>query len=240
MAGKSVQDKALPVMVIALIGAAFALGMMWGKVQVYEKGGSPSGPLNAKEQAQQPEEPTVLEGDALENLLVDPAYAFGDENAPVTLVEFTDFECPFCKRYTDETFVQIVENYVDTGKVRYIMRDLPLSFHPNAKPAALAARCAGDQGKYKEMHSLLFENQDKWSVGDSGEKFASYAVELGLNTTDFSSCVESDKFAEAIDADLELAAKVGASGTPSFFVNGTSLVGAQPYAAFEKLIEESL
>ena len=150
MAKQSIQDKLLPAMVVALIGAAFALGMMWGKVQVYEKGGMVgSDTQGIVDELIEPEEVVELGEEAWNSILVDPAYAMGDESAPVTIVEFTDYECPFCKRYVDETLSQIKTNYIDTGKVRYLVRDLPLSFHSNAKAAAVAARCAGDQGQYE-------------------------------------------------------------------------------------------
>ena len=134
----------------------------------------------------------------------------------------------------------IVSDYVDTGEVKYILRDLPLSFHPNAKPAAMAARCAGDQGQYWEMHDKIFQGQEEWSKGGADEVFAGYARELGLNMGEYNSCYEDEVHAAAIDADLALAAKVGASGTPTFFINGVKLVGAQPITAFQAAIDEAL
>lgn len=239
MAEKNFQDKLLPVMVIALIGAAFALGVMWGKVQVYEKGGVGTIP-SGQQQAQAPEAPPELTDEQWQSILVDPAYAFGEADAPVTVVEFTDYQCPFCKRYVDDTLSQIKEKYVNTGKVKYIVRDLPLSFHPGAKPSAMAARCAGAQGKYGEMHDLLFSNQDAWANGDMEASFAKYATQLNLNMGAFSKCVTDKTYESAVDSDSTLASSVGASGTPTFFVNGKRLVGAQPFATFEATIEEAL
>lgn len=239
MTKNSIQDKILPVMVMALIGAAFALGMMWGKVQVYEKGGSLA-QVGETGDALAPEEVIELDEDSQQELLADPVYAYGDENASVTIVEFTDYECPFCKVYVDDTMGSIISDYVDTGKVRYVVRDLPLGFHANAISAAMSARCANDQGNFPGMHDLIFEGQEKWSIGDADGIFKGYASELGLDTTSFNECLDSEKYADAVDADSKLAAKYGASGTPSFFVNGKILVGAQPYEAFVEAIEEAL
>lgn len=239
MTKSSIQDKILPIMVVALIGAAFALGMMWGKVQVYEKGGSvaKTGETN---DALVPEEVIELDEDSQYELSVNPAFAYGDENAPVTIVEFTDYECPFCKKYVDDTMGSIISDYIDTGKVRYMFRDLPLGFHANAISAAMSARCANDQGQFLGMHELIFAGQEEWSLGKADEIFKGYASELGLEEDVFNDCLDGENYADAIEADSQLAAKYGANGTPSFFVNGKILVGAQPYEAFVEVIEEAL
>ncbi len=239
MMKNSVQDKILPVMVVALIGAAFALGMMWGKVQVYEKGES-LGQVDGVDNALAPEKVIELDADSQNELLVDSVYAYGDENAPVTIVEFTDYECPFCKSYVDETMGSIISDYVDTGKVKYVVRDLPLGFHASAVSAAMSARCANDQGQFTGMHGLIFEGQEEWSLGEADKIFKGYASELGLDGGVFNECLDSEKYADAVEADSQLAAKYGANGTPSFFINGKMLVGAQPYEAFVEAIEEAL
>ena len=243
------QDKLIPVMTVALIAAAFFLGNLWGKVQIYEGGSTPSraaagtptdgsGDAAGALPAPAPEGP--LSEELWNEIITDPVYAFGEESASVTMVEFTDYQCPFCKRHFDETHSQVLSDYVNSGQVRYLFRDLPLSFHANAKPAALAARCAGDQGKYLEMHDKLFEMQDNWSNGSADEAFKGYASDLGLNTGTFDTCYDNGTYNEAIDAELALAAKVGASGTPTFFVNGTKIVGAQPFSAFQAAIDAAL
>jgi protein-disulfide isomerase len=240
MAEKSrLQDKLLPVLVVMLIGAAFGLGVMWGKLRVYEKDGGMV-KQTTEPTAQAPEEIVQLTEEQWQAILAEPAFAMGDESAPVTIVEFTDYECPFCKRYVDETMGQIEEKYVDTGKVKYLIHDLPLPFHAGAKPAALAARCAGEQGAYQDMHALLFENQEAWTAGEMETVFKKYATQLGLNAGQFTNCLANGQYDGAIDKDLTLAASVGASGTPTFFINGTMLVGAQPMTAFETAIEASL
>lgn len=239
MTKNSIQDKILPVMIIALIGAAFALGMMWGKVQVYEKGESVA-QTGEIDDALIPEEVIELDEEGQKELLADSVFVYGDENASVAVVEFTDYECPFCKKYVDDTMESIISDYVDTGKVKYIVRDLPLGFHSNAISAAMSVRCANDQGQFSGMHGLIFEGQEEWSLEEADGIFKGYASELGLDTNVFNECLDSEKHAEAVEADSQLAAKYGISGTPSFFINGKMLVGAQPYESFVEAIEEAL
>ena len=127
-----------------------------------------------------------------------------------------------------------------SGKLRIIVRDLPLSFHPNAKPAAIAARCAGQQGKYEQMHDQLFTTQTEWSslVGDATPaKLKEYATKIGLNAGKFESCLKDESIAKAVDADNAMAASVGATGTPTFFMNKERIVGAMPLASFTAKID---
>ena len=164
----------------------------------------------------------------------------GSENAPVTIIEFSDYECPFCSRFYTETEIQIRNDYVDTGKVKLVYKDFPLSsLHPSAQKAAEAARCAGDQGKYWEMHDILFEKQQEWaSLGVS--KTAEYAATLGLDGGQFSSCLSTGKYTSAVQKDFNEGSSLGVSGTPTFFVNGLEVVGAQPYAIFKQIIDQEL
>lgn len=241
------KDKIVPLLVVTIIGGAFAIGWLYGKVSVYEKGmvaGTQTQTGKAAEaqvQPQQAQEPEAPLTEAQWQGLVDKANRVeGKDNAKVTMVEFTDFQCPFCSRYYTDTYLQIRKDYVETGKVRYLTFDLPLPFHSNAKPAALATRCALDQDKYYEMHDKLFEVQTEWSEGDAKSKFVDYAKELGLNVATFTQCYESGKYNQAIEADATLANSLGANGTPSFFINGQRLVGAQPISAFTSLIDSQL
>jgi protein-disulfide isomerase len=157
----------------------------------------------------------------------------GNKNAPVTIVAFSDFECPFCSRVLP-TLKQIEDQY--GNKVKVAFKNQPLSFHANAKPAAAAALAAHEQGKFWEMHDKLFANQralDRASL----EK---YAQELGLNMDKFKAAMDSGKFNAQIEADSAEGTRLGANGTPTFFVNGRTLVGAQPFEAFKKVIDEEL
>lgn len=231
------------VMTVALIIAAFMIGSMWTELRILKGSGGLVGAGNAPQPtAQAPaEEDPVISDDLWKEILQNPVAEKGNKDAKVTLVEFTDYQCPFCKRHFDETDKTLQADYVATGKMRYVVRDLPLSFHDNAHPAAEAARCAGDQGMYFEFHDKLFVSQEEWSeLPDAGAKFKDYAFALGLNQGTFASCYDSGKYKAAVDADLALANKVGASGTPTFFINGTRVVGAQPLSAFTSLIEAGL
>ncbi|WNG37853.1 thioredoxin domain-containing protein [Archangium violaceum] len=178
-------------------------------------------------QAQAPAEPPV------QNIEVGNAPARGPKNAPVTIVAFSDFECPFCSRVVP-TLKQIEDEY--KGKVRVAFKHQPLPFHANAKPAAMAAMAAHEQGKFWEYHDKLFANQralDRASL----EK---YAQELGLNMNQFKAALDSNKYDAQVTADMSEASRVGVNGTPTFFINGRSLVGAQPAEAFKRVIDEEL
>ena len=173
----------------------------------------------------------------------------GDIDAPVTVIEFSDFQCPFCSRFYTNTLADLEENYIDTGKVKLVFRDLPLSsIHPNAFPAHVAAECADEQDKFWDYHDMLFEKQAEWSRLSSdglSEKLLEYGTTVGLNTSNFESCLSSQEMEDEVNADLSEARTLGATGTPSFFIgneeNGyVKLIGAQPFASFQKTIDEQL
>lgn len=169
------------------------------------------------------------------------AFAIGDENAPITIVEYTDFQCPFCGRHTAQTYPLIKENYIDQGLVRYIFKDFPLTqIHPQAPLAHEAARCAGDQGAYLGMHELLFANQQQWGNAQASDMFKGYASDLGLDTAVFNECLDSGKYTQAVEANFNEGANFGVRGTPAFFVNGNPISGAQPYQVFEQAISTLL
>lgn len=164
----------------------------------------------------------------------------GQDNAPVVIVEFGDFQCPFCERFFSQTLPLIKENYIKTGKVKFVYRDFPLtSIHQYAEKAAEAADCANEQGKFWEYHDLLFSRQYEWaSVGV--EKFKEYASELGLDTTKFNECLDSGKYENEVRKDFNDGLSYGVRGTPTFFINGIEVVGAQPYSVFQQVIEKEL
>jgi protein-disulfide isomerase len=170
------------------------------------------------------------------------AFSIGAADAPVLMIEFTDFQCPYCSRHFVETFPQIRADYIDTGKVRYVFMDFPLtSIHPQAPLAAEAARCAGDQDAYLEMHHALFDRQGEWSGrDDAGEVFIGLAGELGLDEARFAQCLESGQHTAAVQADLEQGISLGINGTPAFFLNGNFVSGAQPFSVFQGAIESLL
>lgn len=177
--------------------------------------------------------------------VLDSAPTRGDPNAPITIVEFSDYECPFCKQFYDNTLSQI-EQYVEDGTVRFMWVDFPLTnIHPQARKAALAARCVADQGgddAYWQMHNALFESQEQWGGEgtDSVAVFVDLANEIGIDEDELQSCVESEQFADIVDAGLQEGQRLGVTGTPTFFINGEKLVGAQPIQAFEQVIQKKL
>lgn len=229
-----------PILVGLLVIASFAIGSMWTQIKTLKTNKAAEQAPTAQQQ-QQPQEPTEVGADVWKTMIANPVAVKGDENAKVTLVEFTDYQCPFCKRYVDQTKAQIEKDYVATGKVRYILRDLPLPFHQNAQKAAEAVKCAGAKGKYWEMHDLMFKNQDIWSGStDAATVFTGYAGTVGLNSAKFSGCLTNGEQKAAVDQDAALAQKAGLGGTPSFVINGKILVGAQPYEQFKAAIDAAL
>ncbi|HEU0106217.1 MAG TPA: DsbA family protein [Vicinamibacteria bacterium] len=168
----------------------------------------------------------------------------GRADAPVTIVEYTDLECPFCHQFHVTTFADIKKTYIDTGKVRFISRDFPLGFHAHAKSAAVASRCGGEQGQFWELRHLLASNADKLAP----EAVLGYAGEVGLDLKRFQACLAADRFAALLQKDLDDAVAVGVSGTPTFVIaktapgamQGVRIVGAQPFAAFDQKIRALL
>ena len=158
----------------------------------------------------------------------------GDPAAPVVIVEFSDFQCPYC-RSVEPTLKALLAKYA--GRVSLAYRDYPLrEIHPQAQQAAEAARCAGEQGKFWEYHDLLYADGAKFDAGS----LAGYARSLSLDVQRFTSCLASGKFKQAVEEDLQAGSKAGVNGTPAFFINGIFLSGAQPLSAFEKIIEAEL
>jgi protein-disulfide isomerase len=165
----------------------------------------------------------------------------GNKDAPLTMVEFTDFQCPFCKQFYTSTFAELKKNYIDTGKMRFYSRDLPLDFHPDAMRAAEAGRCAAEQGQFWKMRDLMAANPDKLDT----ENLVADAGDLKLDVRAFRVCVEGEKTKEAVQTDVLEAMKIGADGTPSFVVgkstpegvDGELIVGAMPYETFDRALK---
>jgi protein-disulfide isomerase len=168
-------------------------------------------------------------------------YAIGRADAPVTLVEFADFQCPFCKKFHSEAYAELKKNYIDTGKVRFVSRDLPLEFHAFALKAAEAARCAGDQQKYWELRDALYAN----AAPVNDEVISKAAETISLDKAAFQTCLSSEKYKAEVQKDASEAAALQISGTPTFVLaksfkdklDGVRIVGAQPFVAFQTAIE---
>lgn len=169
--------------------------------------------------------------------LADDDLTLGNPNAPVTMVEFADFQCPFCARMFSDTLPQIKEKYVKTGKVKFVYRDFPISsIHQFAQKAAEAGECADEQEKFWQYHDLLYTRQQQLSH----ENLKKWAGEVGLDVTKFNQCLDSGKYADEVAKDLADGQAAGVTGTPATFVNGRLVSGALPYAQFEAIIEEAL
>ncbi len=156
----------------------------------------------------------------------------GPKNASVTIIEFSDYQCPFCQK-AEDVVDQVMKTYAD--KVRLVYRDYPLPFHPNARPASEAAACANAQGKFWEYHAKLFHGD-----GLEPEKLKTYADQVGLDRKKFDDCLEKKPFKAEIDKDVKDGEKAGVNGTPAFFINGRMLSGAQPFEKFKEVIDDEL
>jgi len=182
----------------------------------------------------------------LAGVMKDPSFVEGNPNAEIVIVEFSDLQCPFCRRFYTDALVEIRKNYIDTGKAQLYFQDFPLSFHPQAQVSAEAIRCAEDQGKGEELHDAIFELQ----IAKGGNSTIQYTVDeikaeaqkLGLNASQFNSCVDSGAKTQEVKASFSLGSASGINGTPSFIVGkrggtGQIIVGAQPYSTFQAALD---
>ena len=239
-----------PVLVVLLIVASFFIGSLYTKVQVLEKGGTTVAGTQANNQgpaAAQPQQPTKGV------VSVDDDPVLGNKDAPVTIVEFSDYECPFCKRHFDDTYPQLIKKYIETGKAKLVFRDFPLSFHdPMATKEAVAANCAKEQGgdkKYFEFHDEIFKRTVSNGNGLDDAKIAAIATDLRLNISSFNTCLSNKAMEDEVKKDIADGTAAGVSGTPTFLIGKTTkdgkvegdlVVGAQPFAAFQAVIDPLL
>lgn len=191
--------------------------------------------------------PPQVDVDTLETVTVsaDDDAILGDVNAPITIVEFSDFECPYCRSFVNETLPLLMENYIDTGKVKLVYRDFPLPSHEQADDAAQAAECVrASEGTpndelYYQMHDILFLNSAKWA-GQADVKPILIDLAMSEMNVDIATCLNNDEMLDEINQDYTAGKSYGISGTPTFFINGKKLVGAWPYEVFESVIESQL
>jgi len=179
-----------------------------------------------------------IKGDEIFAYLAKDGPKRGSDKAPVTLVEFSDFRCSFCRKFWQTTLPVLDKKYIRTGKVRFIYRHFAVLGKPS-EVAAQAAECAGEQAKFWEYHDKLFAKAGS-PLAFSGEKLKGYAKELGLKSQAFNQCLDSEKHLKKVEGETAIAAFLGARGTPAFFLNGQLIVGAQPFEVFESLIEGGL
>ena len=173
----------------------------------------------------------------------------GNPDAPITIIEFSDFQCPFCAKFHMQTLPTIMDEYINKGTVKLVFRDFPIqSIHPNAVPASIAAECANEQGEFEQMYHMLFEKQKEWSNLETAyaiTAFNQYASELQLNEEKFDSCIKNVKYIEEVQKDLNEGRTYGVTGTPGFFIGNekigfVELKGAQPFESFKKVINSQL
>jgi len=189
---------------------------------------------------QEKEEDTAPQGPVDVN--TDGDLILGNNNAKITIIDFSDYQCPFSERFYSEIFVNLKQDFIDKGVVKYIFKDYPLNFHPNALPAAIAAECAGQQNKYWEMHSKLFETQEVWSgLENTEDTYNGYAKEIGLNLTKYTACIGEQSIKDEIMTDRSDGTAAGASGTPTLFINGMIVRGVpQSYDQFKQYLESQI
>jgi len=222
-----------------LVMLAFATGILVGYVTWGT--GTPVEAVQSSQTANQASGPVVEAPVATEELqyvrydvFSQSAYAFGPEDAPITIVEFSDFQCPFCRRWHEQVYEPLLAAY--PGKIRMVYRHLPLtSIHPDAFSAAEAAMCAGEQDAFWQYHEKLFSSETLGS-----EVYTQYAQELTLDMTVFEACMTEHRYQEAIQTDSDFAINLGISSTPTFFINGLAIVGAQPLDVFKQVIDKEL
>jgi protein-disulfide isomerase len=220
-----------------LLPLAFVLGLSVGYL-FWGRGSDPPPPAPQVVAAQPTAAPQQVAGTQAVRryeVPVDDDPAIGPQDAPITLIEFSDYECPYCSRWHDQVFNKLRQEYPD--QVRIVYRDFPLSsIHPNAAPAAEAANCANEQDSFWEFHEKLFSGE--YDLGE--EAYLQYAEDLGLETDEFQECLESGRYSDEVMADYQFASGLGVRSTPTFFLNGIPLVGAQPYEVFKEVIEKEL
>lgn len=165
----------------------------------------------------------------------------GDKDAPITIIEFSDFQCPYCAKFSTDTKPQLMSEYIDKGLVKFIYRDFPLPSHTQASMAAQAAECVGEAGgdlAYYDMHDMIFELTSEWSYNENAQEvFIGYGSDLGH---DIRECLVSEKFLEETNADYAAGRGYGVNATPTFFVNGYKVRGAQPFEVFQAIIDQQL
>ena len=236
---KNVLTICITIILVSVLISGVILFNKFGSVNLIED----SVKSNNNQVAQQPQQQNNNQPAAPVNVSADDDPFIGNENAPVTVIEFSDFQCPICRKLWKDALPSIKKEYVDAGKVKFVYRDFPLSFHPGAMPAALAAECAKEQGKFWQMHDKIFEEQDKQGSGTvqfTIDDLKKWAAGIGLNASKFNQCLDSEKYKKEVEKDIADGSAAGVRGTPATFVNGKLVSGAQPFSAFKSAIDAEL
>ena len=229
-------------LVLSLVIFSFLLGMVTNKVIYLEqqlKNPPPAAAAAPTGQAAAPTPPPVVK-----NLTNGHFPIMGNKNAKVTMIEFSDFQCPFCKAFFTDSEQKVIDTYVKTGKIKFVYRQFPLvSIHPNAQKAAEAAECANAQNKFWEFHDVMFQNQDTWAplaAADAAADFTTYAGQVGMDTDQFTTCFQSEKYKKNVDDDVADATAAQVDATPTFFINGLRVTGALPFDQLKQTIDQEL
>jgi protein-disulfide isomerase len=233
-----------------LVVLAFAVGILIGYV-AWGRTPAVAAPVVVTQVAgpQPPAAATPTQERVDYSIPVDGFPSIGPDDAPITIVEFSDYQCPYCTRWHEQVYQQLMDAY--PGKIRFVYRNFPLSFHQNAMLSAQAALCAGDQDQYWAYHDKLFEEKAEINnaAGTTLEvgAYVDFAGELGLDTASFETCLTDEKYREFVEDDMAFTSSLpsengepAVSGTPTFFINGRRLVGAYPLASFKQIIDAQL
>ncbi len=232
-----------PLLVLAIIVGAFFLGRMSAQLQ-YAQSGTAMAPSNGQQAAagaQQPGQPAQITPGQKVNVANGHFPAMGNTNAKVTVIEFADLRCPFCKQFHDNVFPQLKKDYIDTGKIQFYFRQFPF-LGPASNVAADAAECAQDQGKFWQFEDYMYTNQPDESDTTlyTAANLAQVAGNMGMDSNAFANCVTNKTDDARTQQDYTQGQAAGVSGTPTFYINGVQLVGAQPYTAFQSAINAAL
>ena len=220
-----------------LVALAFAVGLLTGYVAWGRSSSDAQTDNQAPVQAPVAQAPAATQPPQFQRYEISSEGfpSIGPEDAPIVIVQFSDFQCPFCKRFHDETSQQLLDAY--PGQIRFVYRHLPLtSIHPEAFPSAEASMCANEQDAFWEYHDKIFQNQDRLGR----ELYMQIASDLNLDSATFEDCLTAGTYRELIQQDSDFALNMGVQSTPTFFINGLALVGAQPLSAFTQLIDKEL
>ena len=217
-----------------LVVLAFAVGILVGYVAWGRDTAVAAAPAAAAAVAQQPAAATAAPQYRRYEIPTDGYPSLGPDDAEIIIVEFSDYQCPFCRKFHDETYQSLLDAY--PGQIRFVYRNLPLtSIHPNAMPAAVASLCANDQDAYWDYHEKLFSSE---TLDEA--TYIQYAADLDLNVDTFTACLSDGSHDAFIQEDMQFALDLGVQSTPTFFVNGLAIVGAQPLANFQQIIDKEL
>ena len=196
-------------------------------------------PIDELENTENLEDTEVETQEVRDNIVLEATlddHVLGQEDAKVTIIEYSDFECPFCGTLNKDTISKIKEQYIDSGQVKIVFRHFPLEFHENAQKSAEASECAAEQGKFWEYHDVLFDNQDNLNI----ENLKEYASDLSLDTEKFNECLDSGKYESKVLSHISEGIQLGITGTPTSYINGQVLSGAQPFESFDEIIKNYL